>query len=224
MSQDLQDFEIIVQDGLSSDNTIEILNSYSDDRIKILSEKDHGLYDAMNRAIARANGDVIGILNSDDFYDDKNVLSKVSELLNKDQSDCLYGDLQYVDEQNVQKIIRKWKSGIYSDENWLKGWMPPHPTFFVRKEIYKKFGKFNLVLRTSADYELMLRFLHKEKVKVSYLPQVLVKMRMGGQSNASLKNRIKANKEDKLAWKLNGLVPKWYTLYLKPIRKIKQYL
>jgi hypothetical protein len=130
----------------------------------------------------------------------------------------------YVDANNTQKIVRKWKAGSYKRNNFLYGWMPPHPTFFVRKEVYEKYGVFNLNFWGAADYELMLRFLFKHQVTVSYLPEVCVHMRSGGQSNQTIANRWRANREDKKAWQVNNLQPYWFTVFLKPVRKIVQFI
>jgi glycosyltransferase len=143
---------------------------------------------------------------------------------NETKSDCIYGDLVYTEQDDTQKVKRFWKSGIMNSNSFLFGWMPPHPTFFVKKSIYEKFGIFNTNLKSAADYELMLRFVYKHKIKTGYLPQILVRMRIGGISNSSFLNRIRANKEDRMAWKLNHIKPYFFTLWLKPIRKITQFL
>ena len=223
LSQDCGNIEYIIIDGNSSDNTKSIIEKYRDKISHFISEKDEGIYDAMNKGIAMATGDVIGVLNSDDFYTNKEVLSKVINLFSTKNPDAVYGDLEYVSKENVKKVTRHWKAGEYKEGIFLEGWMPPHPTFFVKKNIYQLYGSFNTKLKSAADYELMLRFIHKEKIKLAYLPEVLIKMRAGGKSNVSLANRIKANKEDRLAWKLNGLKPGKLTLLLKPLSKLKQF-
>lgn len=190
---------------------------------KFLCERDKGIYDAMNKGLAMATGEIIGVLNSDDFYCSNDVIEEVVRAFQQNNTDCLYGDLNYVDPIDTSKIVRKWRSGSFQKENFLKGWMPPHPTFFVRKTCYEKFGKFNTQFKSAADYELMLRFLFKESCSALYLPKVMIHMRAGGVSNVSLKNRIRANREDRLAWKINGLKPKWFTLLRKPLSKLIQY-
>lgn len=215
--------EHIVVDGLSKDNTLELVQA-SNHVQKIISEKDQGIYDAMNKGIALSDGAIIGILNSDDFYAHENVIQEVVKLFETTNCDAVYGNLIFVHPDNPKRILRKWIAGGYDVNLFLKGWMPPHPTFFVRKSVYEKFGTFNTTLKSSADYELLLRFLFMHQIKVAYLHDVLVHMRSGGQSTKSIQNRIRAHKEDYLAWRLNGLTPKWYTLMLKPIRKIKQFL
>ncbi len=215
--------EHIIVDGLSTDNTLTIVNNAQ--RIEqVVSEKDNGIYDAMNKGIALTNGEIIGILNSDDFYAHEKVIEEVVALFEQTDCDAVYGNLIFVHPDNPKKVLRKWIAGGYNLNLFLKGWMPPHPTFFVRKSIYDQLGNFNIALRSSADYELLLRFLYVNKIKVEYLHDVLVHMRSGGQSTKSFSNRIKAHKEDYMAWRLNGITPKWYTLMLKPVRKIKQFL
>jgi glycosyltransferase involved in cell wall biosynthesis len=223
VNQDYKDIEYIIIDGLSKDNTLEIVNKYKHKIAKVISEKDHGIYDAISKGIKNATGDIVVALNSDDMYASNDVITKVVELFKSSHADAVYGDLNYVDRFDTSKVIRKWKSGIYKKGHFLKGWMPPHPTFFVRNYCYQKYGSFNLTLRSAADYELMLRFIHKHEIKVAYLPKLIVNMRAGGQSNVSFKNRFKANREDRKAWEINGLKPGLLTLLRKPLSKIKQY-
>lgn len=214
--------EHIIVDGLSKDNTLTIIKEFTH-VAKVVSEKDNGIYDAMNKGVNLATGDIVGILNSDDFYTHSSILSKVATAFEDPSVEAVYGDLQYVKPTNVQVITRTWKSGIYKKRYLYYGWMPPHPTFFVRRHMYEKCGLFNTALRSAADYELMLRILLKYNASVKYIPEVLVKMRAGGMSNASLKNRFRANKEDIMAWKLNNLKPYFFTTWLKPLRKILQF-
>lgn len=222
-SQKYKNIEHIIVDGKSTDDTVDIIKSFPHIN-KWVSEKDAGLYDAMNKGLKLATGDIIGILNSDDVYAHENVLSRVAESFTNDFVDTLYGDLHYVNPTDINKVVRVWKSGNFKRTNFNFGWMPPHPTFFVRKEVYERVGMFNLSLRSAADYELMLRILYKHQFNAAYLPEVLVKMRAGGVSNGSLKKRLRANKEDRMAWKINGLNPYFFTLYLKPLRKIFQFI
>lgn len=221
--QDYPNIEHIIVDGASKDNTLEIVRNYAH-VAEVISEKDKGIYDAMNKGIQIASGDVIGILNSDDFYSHPQVLSKVAAAFKDPAIQCVYSDLQYVHPVQINKVVRTWKSGKFKRKNFYYGWMPPHPTFFVRREVYDKVGLFNIELRSAADYELMLRILLKHEIAAGYIPEVLVKMRAGGMSNASFKNRIRANREDALAWKLNGVQPYFFTVLLKPMRKISQFL
>jgi glycosyltransferase involved in cell wall biosynthesis len=223
-TQNYDDIEHIIIDGLSTDNTLSIVGTF-DHIANIKSEKDTGIYDAMNKGIAMCTGEIVGILNSDDFYVSDTVISDVVAVFNANSDiQCVYADLLYVDPDNTDKVVRKWKSGSYTADAFIYGWMPPHPTFFVRRDVYQQYGTFNTSLSTASDYELMLRFLYMHKVVCAYLPKTIVKMRSGGASNQSLVARWNANRQDKLAWSLNGLTPRWYTLLLKPFRKLIQYI
>jgi glycosyltransferase len=177
----------------------------------------------MNKGIALASGDVIGILNADDFYADENVIARIAAAFGDESVDACYGDLVYVDTIRTDKVFRYWRSGDYRAERFYHGWMPPHPSFFARRALYDQYGSFNLALGSSADYELMLRFLLRYGAKAVYIPAVLVKMRTGGVSNASLRNRLQANRMDRLAWRINGLLPRPWTLYMKPLSKLNQF-
>lgn len=223
LNQSYKDVEFIIIDGQSKDDTVAIVQSYGNRISKFISEKDKGLYDAMNKGIRLATGDVIGILNSDDFYAGEHVLSKIASLF-QPEIEGVYADLVYVSPNDTTRIVRTWKSGLYKEGDFLKGWMPPHPTFFVRKTVYEKYGVFTDKLKSAADYELMLRFIHGHKIKIAYLPEVTIHMRAGGKSNASVKNRIRANKEDRLAWKMNNLKPGVFTFIRKPLSKLTQFL
>lgn len=222
-SQDHGDVEHIIMDGGSRDTTLDIVRAFPH-VAQVVSEKDKGIYDAMNKGIARTTGDVVGILNSDDFYLNGSVLRHVAETFERTGCGAVYGDLLYVDPVDTSKIIRYWRSGEYQEGAFKWGWMPPHPTFFVRRDVYEKYGTFNLDLGTAADYELMLRFIHRHGVRPAYLPEVLVRMRNGGASSASLKARWAANRRDREAWAINGMEPFWFTAYLKPLRKLRQYV
>ncbi len=224
VNQTYDNIEYIVIDGVSTDNTLDIINKYKVQITTIVCEKDNGIYDAINKGIGLATGDIIANLNSDDFYIDSNVIADVVATFEKEKTDTLYADLYYVDAVDTNKIVRYWKSKAYKDGLFLKGWMPPHPTFFVKKEVYQKHGLFDLQFKSAADYEIMLRFIHRFKTSIAYLPRVIVKMRVGGVSNASLSNRIKANKEDRKAWEVNGLKPTAFTLIFKPLSKILQFV
>ncbi|MCE3280647.1 MAG: glycosyl transferase family 2 [Bacteroidetes bacterium] len=223
VSQDYKNIEYIIIDGSSTDNTLSIVGKYKDSISKVISEKDNGIYFAINKGISLASGNIIGILHADDFYSDNHVISKVVDAFRKTGADTLYGDLHYVNRTETTKITRHWKSGEYWDGLFYKGWMPPHPSFFVQKKCYDMYGTYNTSLRSAADYELMLRLLHKHKCSTVYLPEVLVKMRVGGKSNVTLLNRIKANREDKKAWLLNGLKPGFFTFIRKPLSKLGQF-
>lgn len=222
-SQSHSDIEYLIIDGASSDGTLKILEGLKGKIDILVSEKDNGIYHAMNKGIEKAGGNVIGILNSDDIYADEFVLRDVAKLFENSETDAVYADLVYVERNDSNKIKRKWISGEYGHGDFRKGWMPPHPTFFVRRSVYDKYGTFNLDFTSAADYELMLRFIHKHQIKIAYLPRIIIKMRLGGQSNVTLKNRLKANKEDQMAWEVNGLKPGKFTFIRKPISKLGQF-
>jgi glycosyltransferase len=219
--QTYKNVEHILIDGGSEDNTIRIAHTYPH-LSKIVSEPDQGIYDAMNKGIKLSNGDIIGILNSDDVYLSQDVIHSVINRFKNNKVDAVYGDLNYINENN--KIIRRWRSGEYSRDLFLQGWMPPHPTFFIRKEYYDRYGLYNTDFSISADYELMLRMLYRYKLNCVYIPEVLVSMRTGGHSNSSWRKRWTANKEDRKAWVINGLKPKTLTLWKKPLYKLIQYI
>jgi glycosyltransferase involved in cell wall biosynthesis len=221
VNQDYPDIEYIIIDGKSSDRTLEIVEAYKAGVSIVISEKDQGIYDAMNKGVLKATGEIVGILNSDDLYASNDVISNV--VRNIEDAECLYSDLVYVDRSNTDEVTRYWKSGEYKKGMFKKGWMPPHPTFFVRKTCYNKYGHYSLALKSSADYELMLRFIHKNEISVKYMPLTTIKMRVGGQSNVSVKNRLAANKEDRMAWSMNGLSPGTATIR-KPLSKLTQFL
>ncbi len=219
-NQSYKNIEHIVIDGNSKDNTLEIIQKNTSVS-RYISEPDNGIYDAMNKGLKLASGDVISILNSDDIYDNKDVISDVVNTLGRHEA--LYADLCYVDPHDTNQVRRYWKSGAYNRNSFKYGWMPPHPTLFLKREVYEKYGDFNLELKSAADYELILRFLYKEGVEAVYLQKIIIKMREGGVSNQSLKHRIKANKEDRKAWKINALKMPFFLPILKPLRKIPQY-
>lgn len=220
--QTYKDVEHIIIDGASKDKTITLLNLYGHQG-PMLSERDNGIYDAMNKGVAMAGGDIVGILNSDDFYSNNTVIEKVVKAFNVLDCEAVYGDLVFVDSKQTNKVVRKWVAGNYDKKLFYKGWMPPHPTVFIKREVYEKYGLFNLKFKSSSDYELLLRLMLLKNIKVGYIPEVLVQMRTGGQSTKSLSNRLSAHKEDYLAWLSNGITPKWYTLAMKPLSKLKQF-
>lgn len=224
LEQSYEDIEYIIIDGQSTDSTMEIIERYKRHIDTIISELDEGIYDAMNKGIQKATGDVVGILNADDVYANENVIKRVVEKMQENEADALYGDLVYVHPKNTDKVKRKWISGLYNEGLFLKGWMPPHPTFFLKKDHYLQKGGYTKELKTAADYELMLRMIHRYSIKPAYLPEVMVKMRTGGESNVSLKNRWNANREDRKAWKMNGLKPGLFTSIRKPLSKVGQFL
>ncbi|WP_035242063.1 glycosyltransferase family 2 protein [Desulfobacter vibrioformis] len=209
LSQEYDDIEYIIVDGSSTDGTVEVIKEavkkYPEGSIKFISEKDDGIYDAMNKGIGLTTGDVVGLLNSDDVYADNLVLKKIAGIFANPSIDICYADLVYVDKFNLNKVIRYWKSCDYRDGLLRKGWVPPHPTFFVSRKIYDKYGMFDLDYKLASDFELMVRFLGKYKIPSVYIPNVLVKMRLGGTTNKNIKNIIKQNLEIYRAGKKNNV-------------------
>ncbi len=223
LNQKYKNIEYIIIDGGSSDGTVEIIKKFQDKIAKWVSEYDKGIYHALNKGIGLATGDIIGFLHADDVYAHNLVIDLiVSRMMNYDTESC-YGDLLYVHKKDINKTIRYWKSCPYHEGLFKKGWMPPHPTFFVRRKIYDRYGYFNTEFKIAADYELMLRFLEKNKISTCYLPGVLIKMRTGGESNRSLKNLIIKSSEDYRAWNVNKLNGGFYTIALKNLSKISQF-
>lgn len=224
LSQDYNNIEYIIIDGNSSDGTKEIIQKHNDRITKWISEKDNGIYDAMNKGIQLASGDIIGILNADDLYSANDIISKIVNQFSRSNADALYGDLKYVLKNDISKTIRFWKSGEYSEGKFLNGWMPPHPTFFVKRSLYYQLGLYRTDMPSAADYELMLRYIHVNKINLTYLPELVTIMREGGVSNNSLMNRWKANRDDLRAWQVNNVKPNAFTLILKPLSKLIQFV
>jgi glycosyltransferase involved in cell wall biosynthesis len=223
LAQDYPNIEYWVIDGGSTDETLSILKTF-EGQINYISEPDKGIYDAINKGLERSTGDIIGMIGADDFYPSNDVISAVVKSFEQTSALALYGDKQYVDADKTDKIVRNWVAGPYQNSNWLFGWMPPHLSFYTSRKLLEQTGKYRTDFTCSGDYEWMLRALYNKEVKVTYLPKVLVRMRTGGTSNASFKHRLKANLEDRKAWEINGLKPYFFTLFLKPLRKITQLL
>lgn len=224
LKQTFKGFEIIIVDGDSKDNTIGIAKNFQKEfsNINIFSEKDCGIYDALNKGINLATGDIIGFLHSDDeFYSTTTLLEIVNEF-NKNEIDGVYGNLNYVSNNLIPKIIRNWESQSFNVKFLKKGWMPAHPTLFLRREIYEKHGLFDLKFTISADYDFMLRVLKDETLKFCYLPRVITNMRIGGVSNKNLKNIVIKMIEDYRAIRKNK-IGGIFTLILKNTSKIKQF-
>lgn len=205
--QTYQNIEYIIVDGLSKDTTIKIVKEYElkfNGRMKWISESDKGLYDAMNKGIEMCTGDVIGLINSDDLFCDEKTIEKVMNVFESNPKlDSVYADLYYVSKQNTDNIVRRWKTGV--QRKFKNGWHPAHPTLYIKKEIYRKYGLFNLDFKLAADFEIMLRFLEKYRISTYYLKEALVKMRLGGETNRSLKNIYIQNIECLKAFHLNGI-------------------
>jgi len=223
LSQTYKGIEYIIIDGGSTDGTLDIVNKYKDRISKIISERDKGIYDGMNKGIGFASGDIIGILNSDDIYADKFVLEKVVKAIDENNNDSCYGDLVYIDKYDTNKIIRRWKSCEYKEDLLQKGWIPPHPSFFVKRSVYEELGMYNLDFPLAADYDLMFRFLKRYKIKSCYIPHVLVKMRTGGSSNKGLVNIVQQNLEIIRILKQNEMGNFFRFFWFKIIDKLMQF-
>ncbi len=224
LQQTHQDWELIIEDGLSRDDTLSIVREYeprSQGRMRIFSEKDNGLYDAMNRGIARATGDVIGILNSDDFFHDEHVLEDINRAMENQPIDCVYGDLKFVQAGNTHRVVRIWKGSQHENGAFLRGWHPAHPTFYARRKCFEKYGSFDTSFAVSADFELMLRFIEVEGIRNRYIPRYFVKMRMGGESTGSLRNILKGNRGILRALHEHGFKPSTFFVFRRMLPKIK---
>ena len=216
-----QPVEHIIVDGASRDNTLEIVRGVSP-TAHILSEPDHGIYDAMNKGIKLAHGDIVGILNSDDFYASPQVIEKVTALFQQSGADALFADLVYVRPDNLEKVVRYYSGAGFTPDMFAWGWMPPHPTFFVRRELYEQYGLFRTDYKIAADYELTARFLSHQKVRYVYLPEVIVRMRTGGISTRSLRSNWILNREILRACAENGISTNIWKVYSKYFRKVMQ--
>lgn len=224
LSQSYPDIEYIVIDGMSDDGTDRVVGRYSDRISTYVREKDSGIYDALNKGLRLATGEVVGFLHADDFFSGPQVVARIAEEFQSDrQLMGTYGDLNYVDSKDPSRLVRRWISGGYDLKNFCYGWMPPHPTVYLRRACYKDYGFFREDFGSAADYEIMLRMMYFGRIPIVYIPETLVCMRTGGASNASILNRIKANRQDARAWTANGTRPPWALRVLKPLRKLSQF-
>lgn len=221
-SQSYPSIEAIVIDGASTDGSLVAIEKYRSRLGTFISERDDGIYDAFNKGIKHATGDVIGFLSADDIFENCEILSKVADVFKDPAVDVVYGDLVYVKHDDITKVIRYWRSGLYDDAALRRGWMPPHPTLYVRRSVYQRLGVFDTRYRISADYDLVLRFLAVGKVRSAYIPEVMVRMRVGGASNRSLKAIARKSIEDIAALRRNKVGGVW-TLLNKNLRKIRQF-
>lgn len=221
--QDYRDIEHIVIDGKSTDNTLGIIRKYEAHISKWVSESDKGMYDAINKGMEMSTGDVIGILNSDDVLSSSDVITAIAKAFDEKGIDSIYGDLEYVDPINLNSVYRIWKGKTFNRNLFHFGWMPAHPTFYFKKDIFLKFGGYENHYYSAADYELMSRYLYRFRVSSFYIPKLIVKMRMGGQSNSSLKTRLRANRRDYLAMKRNEIPFPFLVSILKPLSKLHQF-
>ncbi len=216
------DVEHVVVDGGSTDHTLQIIARSSDRRLCWQSEPDQGIYDAMNKGVARAKGDVIGFLNADDSFADDHVLSEVMRCFESPDVVAVYGDLVYVSADDGHRVVRHWRSGAYTPASLKFGWMPPHPTFYVRRSVFESIGRFDTSLRIAADYDLLVATLMDAKGRVAHVPRILVKMRTGGISNGSLRAVLRKSRED-LAVIHGHRLWSLATLAFKNVRKLVQF-
>ena len=226
LMQTFTDYEYILIDGKSKDSTVDIIKQYEplfEGRMRWVSESDHGIYDAMNKGFKMAKGDVLMLINSDDLFARPDALELVVREFEKHpEADVVYADLYYVSQNNIDNIVRVWKTG--EQKPMKRGWLPAHPTFYMKRECYEKYGYFNLDYHLAADFELMLRFVEGHSVKLTYLPEYLVKMRLGGATSKNLRNIIKQNRECIKAFKDNNLSYSFlYPLY-RMLPKFKQFI
>ncbi len=223
IKQNYRNIEHIIVDGKSTDGTISIIERYSPYIYQWISEKDNGMYHAINKGMQMATGDIIGVLNSDDILASHGVISAIVTCFQQNDADSLYGDLEYVDQQDTGKVMRLWKGQNYKRKRFKYGWMPAHPTFYFKRKLVDLYGGYESHYFTAADYELMARYLYFNKVSSVYLPKLIVKMRQGGASNGSIYGRLRANRRDYLAMKKNMIPYPLIASLLKPVRKLPQY-
>ena len=220
LSQDVNDLEYLIVDGSSIDQTTEIIKSYESNISKWISEPDKGIYDAMNKAVKMATGEVVGILNSDDFYSDNTILRQVMRVFQNPAIDMVFGDLEFVDPNNLQKVVRTYSASHWHHRKFAWGFLPPHPTVFIRRKYYEQFGLFKTDYKIAADYELLIRFMHVHRLKYQYLPLKMVVMRKGGVSSQNWKSNIILNEEIIRGCRENGLYTNRFMVYSKYFRKL----
>lgn len=222
-SQSYKNIEHLIIDGNSTDATLDVIKKYPNNNIHLVSENDDGIYDALNKGIEKARGEIVGFLHADDFFESDQTLEIIAEAFRDPNIDAVYGDLVYVGQNNENKVIRYWCAGQLKNSSLGRGWMPPHPTFYVRRSVYQRLGGFNKKYKISADYDLMLRFFIHGQINVLYLPKVLIRMRAGGISNRSFSNILQKTLED-LSIVRSNEVGGVLTIFLKNITKFKQFL
>lgn len=225
-NQSYPNIEHLVIDGKSLDDTIKIVNDHSKQRgnVRLVSEPDEGIYDALNKGIKQATGDIIGFVHSDDILSSEETINNIVKEFKEQQVDGVYGDLKYVDSIDITKIKRYWRSSRFTASKLKNGWMPPHPTLYLRKDVYNVNGLFDANLKIAADYEFILRIFKKSELSFSYIPKVFVLMRTGGESNKTLGNIISKSKEDYYALRTNKIKFPLLALFKKNAQKIPQWL
>jgi len=221
--QDYKNIEHIIIDGQSTDGTLAVIEKYKDHIAQWVSEKDYSMYDAINKGMRMATGDIIGTLNSDDVLAAKDVISKIVNCFETKKVDATYGDLVYVEQDDTNKVLRKWKGGEFNKNKFRFGWMPAHPTFYFKRNLLERCGYYETHFFSAADYEFMTRYLFYYKTSAAYVPRLIVKMRHGGMSNGNLFRRLRANRRDYLAMKKNRVPMPFVVSFLKPMIKLHQY-
>ena len=224
ISQDYDQIEYILIDGASTDNTLHIVQQYSSSIDHVITEEDRGIYHAMNKGWKCATGEYIAFLNADDFYPQHNIISEVAAALLATKADCLYGDLVYVDQEEVEKVVRYFPANDFKLHKMKNGLMPPHPTFIAKRELFEQFGGFDESFNICADFELILRFLVVNKASHTYLPKTMVHMRTGGISTQGMGSTLTINKEMLQACKKNGIPTNYVKIYSKYIKKVSQLI
>lgn len=223
LGQTYPDIEHIIIDGKSQDGTVDIIKQYESKIAHWISEPDKGMYDAINKGIALATGEVVGILNSDDMLASPDAIAHIVATFKEQQVDSLYADLVYVEQEDTNKVVRVWKGKKYRRSLFNIGWMPGHPTFYIKKSLIAQYGGYENHYYTAADYEFMARYLYQHKVSSYYLPSLIVKMRVGGASNKNFNHRLRANRRDYLAMKKNNIPMPFLVSIMKPLIKLHQY-
>nr|WP_321451626.1 glycosyltransferase family 2 protein [uncultured Carboxylicivirga sp.] len=218
----VHNIEYIVIDGKSSDNTVDIIKNNCDLIKKWISEPDNGIYDAMNKGLKMASGEWVGYLHADDILASNTIIEEIINTISSNNINTLYGNLNYVQENNIDKTVRHWKSQSFQPKLLKNGWMPPHPTLYVKRDLFLQLGGFNTRYKIAADYDFILRLFSNTNTKSFFLDQLIVKMRMGGASNKSIANIIQKSKEDYQALKRNN-IGGFYSLFVKNFSKISQF-
>ena len=226
LGQTYQDYESIIVDGASKDGTMDLVREFEprfQGRMKWISEPDKGIYDAMNKGIRMASGDVVGLLNSDDFYTSNDVLETIAKTFEGSDIDACYGDIHYVNDNDLEKCVRYYSSAKFTPKRMMYGYIPAHPSFYCRKEVYQKYGLFDTSFKIAADFEQLLRLIYVEKIKTEFIPKDFVTMRTGGASNASISSRIAIMKEHLRGFKKNGIRNNCFRLSLRYFSKLLEY-
>lgn len=221
--QSYSNVEHLIIDGGSTDNTLQVIRQQERLGIRVFSAPDNGIYDALNKGIMLATGEVIGVMHSDDFFADRHVLEKVARAFEDPKIEAVYGDLDYISASDPTRIVRHWRSANFDMKRLMRGWMPPHPSLFLRRSVFERLGPYDTTYKIAADYEAILRYFGKGNIHSVYLPEVLIKMRVGGESNRSLGRIIQKSREDYRALRSNKMGG-FATVAWKNLSKIPQFI